>query len=92
MLKVGNFRCVLVFFILSSAKGFSVSNTQLDTIVLAHVKQKLHDGTAPERTMSAYKALLSTADKLLLIKNPTVMDKTMVPTTGNKHDYLSISR
>jgi hypothetical protein len=92
MLKVGNVRCVLAFFILISAKGFSVSNTQLDTIVLAHVKQKLHNGTASEHTISAYKALLSTADKLLLIKNPTVMDKTIVPPTGNKHDYLSISR
>ncbi len=92
MLKVGNFRCVLVFFILLSSKGFSMEVFQLDTIALANVKQKLYDGTASERTMSAYKTLLSTADKLLLIKNPTVMDKTIVPPTGNKHDYLSISR
>jgi hypothetical protein len=77
---------------LLNAKEFSISNIQLDSIALAKVKQKLLGGCASERTQSAYKALIATATKLLSINNPTVMDKTIVPPSGNKHDYLSISR
>ncbi|CAH8283906.1 alginate lyase [Mariniflexile fucanivorans] len=83
---------IFIFFILLSFKGFSVSLLQMDTLVLYQVKQKIQDGTASERTLSAYKALISKANKLLSIENPTVMDKTIMPPTGNKHDYLSISR
>ena len=83
---------IFILFILLSLKGFSVSLRQMDTLVLYQVKQKIQDGTASERTLSAYKALISKANKLLSIENPTVMDKTIMPPTGNKHDYLSISR
>ena len=82
----------MALFIVICAKGFSVPYIQLDSLALAKVKQKLNDGTASERLLSAYKTLISKADKLLSIKNPTVMDKTIVPPSGNKHDYLSISR
>lgn len=92
MLKVEKYTCFLALFMLLSAKGFSIAPIQLDSMVLAKVKQKLHDGTASERTQNAYKALIASANKLLSIKNPTVMDKTIVPPSGNKHDYLSISR
>ena len=92
MLKVEKYTCVLAFFMLLSAKGFSIVNIQVDSIVLSKVKQKLHDGTASERTQNAYKALIASANRLLNINNPTVMDKTIEPPSGNKHDYLSISR
>jgi hypothetical protein len=75
-----------------SSKEFSISKIQLDSIVLAKVKHKLLDGSASQRTQNAYKALITTATKLLSLNNPTVMDKTIVPPSGNKHDYLSISR
>ncbi|WP_372753999.1 alginate lyase family protein [Mariniflexile sp.] len=86
------FTYLLALFILLNLKGFSNSFIQLDSLALAKVKQKLHDGTASERTQSAYKDLISRANKLLTIQNPTVMDKNILPPTNDKHDYLSISR
>ncbi|MBD0777617.1 alginate lyase family protein [Maribacter sp. ANRC-HE7] len=83
---------ILILFVLLGTKGFSFPTIQIDTTDLAKVKQKIHGGTASERTMDAYKALLSKADKWLAKKNPTVMDKTITPPTGDHHDYLSISR
>jgi len=64
----------------------------LDSTQLANVKQMIVDGNASPRTMMAYKELLQEADRLLGIKNPTVIDKTIAPPTGDKHDYLSIGR
>ncbi|MFB9055792.1 alginate lyase family protein [Mariniflexile ostreae] len=85
-------RYVLILFFLLSNTCFAVSPIAIDTTGLARVKQKIHDGTASERTHAAYRALLLKADTFLDIKNPTVMAKTIEPPTGNKHDYLSISR
>ena len=41
---------------------------------------------------SAYASLLKSADKSLGMKNPSVMDKSFTPASGNKHDYMSLSR
>jgi hypothetical protein len=41
---------------------------------------------------SAYTSLLGSADKALSMKNPSVMDKSFTPASGNKHDYMSLSR
>lgn len=92
MIKTEKYRYVIVLFLILSAKGFSIPGFQLDSMNLATVKQKLQDKTASERTRASYKQLISKANKLLSIKNPSVMDKTIAPPTGNKHDYLSISR
>src|ERR1700759_1463185 len=41
--------------------------------------------------MPAYDQLLSDADKLLSFKAVSVMDKTGVPPSGTRHDYMSIA-
>ena len=64
----------------------------LDSNSLAKSKELIKNGTASKQTLVAYKKLIQNADKLLKIKNPTVIDKTILPPTGNKHDYLSLSR
>ena len=64
----------------------------IDSNSLAKSKELIKNGTASEQTLVAYKKLIQNADKLLKIKNPTVIDKTILPPTGNKHDYLSLSR
>ncbi|MBP0904420.1 alginate lyase family protein [Mariniflexile gromovii] len=92
MIHLRKLNWILAICILWSINGFSFSAIEIDTTVLIKVKQKIHDGSSSERTRSAYKSLIATANKLLDIKNPTVMDKTLVPPSGNKHDYLSISR
>ncbi|MDW5289631.1 alginate lyase family protein [Formosa sp. PL04] len=89
---VRKFTYVLALFMLLSTKSFAFSPIQIDTTRLAIVKQNIYDGTASERTINAYKALLKKADKWLITKNPTVINKTILPPTGNKHDYLSLSR
>lgn len=81
---------ILFCFILTSL--FSNTWLRLDSIQLAKVKIKITNGTASEQTLNAYNQLVKNANKLLTHKNPTVIDKTILPPTANKHDYLSISR
>ncbi len=54
---------------------------------LAEAKARLaaHD----KSLQTALKALIREADKALEIKPPTVMDKSNVPPSGDKHDYMS---
>lgn len=92
MVQIEKLKWMCILFILLNVKGFSNSIIETDTIVLFQVKEKIHNGTASKRTIEAYNALIKQANQLLTIKNPTVMDKSIVPPTGNKHDYLSISR
>lgn len=88
---VQNAASVALFFFFS-LEVFSAPKIVSDSIHLAKVKQMLIDGTAPERTLEGYQFLLSEANQLLHIDNPTVTAKSIAPPTGNKHDYLSISR
>lgn len=83
---------ILIMMCLISTVAFSNSFVRLDSLALAKTKRMIANGAASIETVSAYKKLLRTADKLLQIKNPTVINKTINPPTGNKHDYLSISR
>ncbi len=92
MLKVGKYRCALALLVFSVIACFSAPSVQLDTVQLALVKQKIHKGVASERTLAAYKDLFGNAEQLLTMENPTVMDKSILPPSGNKHDYLSIGR
>ena len=92
MLKKEKFLYLIIFSCLFSIKALSNPFIRLDSISLANTKQMINNGTASEETLDAYKKLIKNADKLLNIKNPTVLDKTINPPTGNKHDYLSISR
>ncbi|MBT8317844.1 alginate lyase family protein [Lutibacter sp.] len=75
-----------------STVAFSNSFVHLDSLALAKAKTMIFDGTATNETLKAYEKLIINADNLLTCKNPSVMDKTILPPTGNKHDYLSISR
>ena len=70
----------------------TASAIPMDSIAMAESKAKLKAGTASKLTKLAYKQLITRADQLLTIKNPTVVDKHMIPPSGNKHDYLSLSR
>jgi Alginate lyase len=56
---------------------------------MAEAKARLaaHDPTL----QPALKALISAANKALEIKPPTVMDKSEVPPSGDKHDYFSLA-
>lgn len=65
---------------------------RLDSTSLAKSKEMIKNGTASEKTQAAFQKLIKDADKLLKIENPTVINKTILPPTGNKNDYLSISR
>ena len=44
------------------------------------------------RANELYKRVLRDADKVLYEPNPTVMDKGMMPPSGDKHDYISMAR
>ncbi len=83
---------ILVIMCLISTTAFSNPFIRLDSISLAKSKKMIQNGTASAQTLDAYQKLIKNADKLLKSKNPTVLDKTILPPTGNKHDYLSISR
>jgi hypothetical protein len=64
----------------------------LDSLALAKAKTMIVNETASKEMLTAYNKLIRKADKLLTSKNPSVVDKTILPPTGNKHDYISISR
>ncbi len=83
---------ILIILCFISTVAFSYSFVHLDSLELAKAKTMIFDGTASNETLTAYEKLIIKADKLLTIKNPSVMDKTILPPTGNKHDYLSIGR
>lgn len=84
----------VVFSLMCFVNVKAVSNPfiHLDSLSLAKTKIMIENGTASKQTLVAYKKLLKDADNLLKISNPTVVDKTILPPTQNKHDYLSISR
>lgn len=79
---------VLAFVTLTQAKSF----VNLDSVQLAQVKLALKNGSAAERTKLAYKHIIGIADMYLEIDNPSVMNKSILPPTGDRHDYLSLSR
>lgn len=63
----------------------------LHTAQLVVIKQQLSDGQAAPQTAAAYKQLLAAADNALGKPNLSVTDKGMMPPSGTKHDYLSLS-
>jgi uncharacterized DUF497 family protein len=82
----------VLLLIMLSFEGNAAPFILLDSFELSKVKQMVHDGTASSRTMISYSDLLGQADESLTLRNPTVVDKTIAPPSGNKHDYLSIGR
>lgn len=75
-----------------STSALAEPMVQLDHDQITSVKDALQDDSVPQATQQAYHELLSEADALLDMPNPTVMNKTFFPPSKDKHDYLSISR
>ncbi len=61
----------------------------LDSNYLNTVKAKLASGDAT--VAGAYKMLLKKADKALAVEPFTVMKKKQVPSSGDKHDFVSLA-
>ncbi|WP_343553258.1 alginate lyase family protein [Pantoea sp.] len=58
---------------------------------LQRVKQQLAQHQAAAPTLEAWQQLQQQADKALKHPNPSVTDKGLLPPSGSKHDYLSLS-
>jgi len=61
---------------------------KLDFKILAESKLKIKAKDAT--VLPAYNQLIKLADQALRFKEVSVMDKTDLPPSGNKHDYMSI--
>ena len=64
----------------------------MDETGLQKLKTQIKIGELSKTGDQAYAALLLKADETLSATNPTVIDKTLIPPTKDKRDYLSISR
>ena len=93
MLRITHKFIVLTFgFLFTLSKVEATEYIQFTEDNIAHVRTSLKQNTAHTITKQAYIHLLNTADNMLVMKPPSVIDKTLYPPTKNKHDYLSISR
>jgi hypothetical protein len=61
----------------------------LNRSVLSQVKKRVQSKQDP--LQPAYQRLLNDAEKALQFKPVSVMEKTQVPPSGDKHDYMSIA-
>ncbi len=73
--------------LLTLSAGTSAQSV-LDADHLARVRQQLNHPAYAR----AYQALKQRADRDLSMQPPSVMDKDYVPSSGSKHDYVSLSR
>ncbi|WP_086983961.1 alginate lyase family protein [Vibrio aphrogenes] len=77
---------------LSGQYAMASEFVQIDPVALNDLKVELKENKAVPLISDRYQDLLKDADKNLTKKNPSVMDKTIMPPSNDKHDYLSISR
>ncbi|WP_205954096.1 alginate lyase family protein [Pantoea stewartii] len=63
----------------------------LSTKALLTTRQTIQNQQASPRTQQAWQQLKQQADKALKQPDPSVMDKGLVPPSGSRHDYLSLS-
>lgn len=63
----------------------------LSTKTLLTTRQTIQNQQASPRTQQAWQQLKQQADKALKQPDPSVMDKGLVPPSGSRHDYLSLS-
>jgi Alginate lyase len=75
--------------ILAQVKLSSIDLVKTDLATLQKNKKAIDAKNAS--LLPAYNQLLKVADKLLKFKPVSVMDKTEVPPSGNKHDYVSLA-
>lgn len=91
MKKTGLVTFLLYLAILLNAQKADLSKSdmvKLDLKMLAENKEKIKSKDAA--VMPAYEQLIKDADKALKFKAVSVMDKTDIPPSGDKHDYMSI--
>ena len=87
---VAVFACLGAHTLLAQDSLLSKSDiVSLDFKILADKKNKL--SSKDPSLMPAYDQLLGDADKLLSYQPVSVMDKTGLPPSGDKHDYMSIA-
>ena len=80
---------IVAFFLFTGAgkTAAQIPATRIyDGEKLAKVKARIHS----EEYAPAFNKLISDADKALKSKPVSVMDKEMVPASGDKHDYMSM--
>lgn len=82
---------LVVLLWLYSAFSFANDPAFLSLNDLQRVKQQLAQHQAAAPTLKAWQQLQQQADKALKHPNPSVTDKGMLPPSGSKHDYLSLS-
>lgn len=82
---------LLFTFISMSADGAQNEYAFLSDSELQHNKLAIAQKQASKETLQAYRLLLQQADKALKRPDPSVTEKNMVPPSGSKHDYLSLS-
>ena len=76
---------------LFSALSFANDPAFLSLNDLQRVKQQLAEQQAAPPTLEAWHQLQQQADRALKHANPSVTDKGMLPPSGSKQDYLSLS-
>jgi hypothetical protein len=72
-----------------SGKGQSPKVFSIESKTLVSSKQKIKNGD--KKALAAYQNLLQAADKALTVGPFTVMNKTQIPFSGDKHDYMSLA-
>jgi hypothetical protein len=90
--KYRTFFCIFLLAGASVHAQAKLSNTdliKLDTKALAQKKKRVQAKDA--RLLPAYQQLLKTADKLLQYGPVSVMEKTELPPSGDRHDYMSLA-
>ncbi len=81
---------VILLYVSQKSNAQKIHTYTLDAATLKHNKSKIANKDAD--IMPAYKKLISDADKKALAFAPvTVLEKTNLPPSGNKHDYMSIA-
>jgi len=96
MLKTPQFINSMLFFYLFvlsfSTSSLATQYIQFTEHNISNVKTSLQQNNAHPVTQKAYQFLLDSADLALIMKAPSVIDKTFIPPSKSKNDYLSISR
>ena len=76
---------ITIIFLLSLILQASLAQVIWDRNHLAQVKQHIHEPFYSQ----VYQSLMGQADQLLHAEPLSVMMKTKIPASGNKHDYMS---
>jgi hypothetical protein len=83
---------LIVLFSFHTIAQVKLSNTDLIKLDFATLaKNKIAIAAKDASLVPAYNQLLKTADKLLDYAPVSVMDKTDIPPSGDKHDFMSLA-